>query len=109
MNLDPTLAGYDAPRADAFLRLLEQRAQTLPGVSAASLTSFVPFSFESDSVEFASGTHKILFEPERIVLDGAELARVPREAKTFHLTISDAWLLTISGDGIQTVTKQLSP
>ena len=53
MNLDPTLAGYDAPRTDAFLRLLEQRAQALPGVSAASLTSFVPFSFESDPTTVA--------------------------------------------------------
>ena len=53
MNLDPTLAGYDAPRADAFLRLLEQRAQALPGVSAASLTSFVPFSLESDQTTVA--------------------------------------------------------
>jgi len=53
MNLDPTLAGYDAPRTDAFLRLLEQRAQALPGVSAASLTSFVPFSFEGDPTTIA--------------------------------------------------------
>ena len=53
MNLDPTLAGYDAQRTDAFLRLLEQRAQALPGVSAASLTSFVPFSFESDTTTVA--------------------------------------------------------
>jgi len=53
MNLDPTLAGYDAPRTDAFLRLLEQRAQALPGVSAASLTSFVPFSFEGDPTTVA--------------------------------------------------------
>ena len=48
VNVDPTLAGYDTARTEAFFDRLQQQAQALPGVTATSLTSFVPLSFEGD-------------------------------------------------------------
>jgi predicted permease len=48
VNVDPTLASYDVPRTEAFFEQLTRRAASLPGVTSASLTSFVPLSFEGD-------------------------------------------------------------
>jgi len=52
-SVDPTLASYDASRTESFFQRLEQRARTLPGVTSASVTSFVPLSFEGDPIVVA--------------------------------------------------------
>ena len=44
VDLDATLARYDAPRAVRFYEQLKDRVRALPGVSSVSLTSFVPFN-----------------------------------------------------------------
>jgi macrolide transport system ATP-binding/permease protein len=48
-NLDPALASYDVRRTEAFFDEVKRQAAALPGVTSASLTSFVPLSFEGDS------------------------------------------------------------
>jgi putative ABC transport system permease protein len=42
-SLDPSLAGYDAPRTRAIYRDVLARVRSLPGVEHASLGSIVPF------------------------------------------------------------------
>ncbi len=44
MTADPQLHGYDGPRAQALFEALRDRVAALPGVAAAALTSWVPFS-----------------------------------------------------------------
>ncbi len=41
-TVQPRLGGYDAARARAFLRTALERVRSLPGVEAASATSYVP-------------------------------------------------------------------
>ena len=49
VSVDPTLASYDVQRTEAFFEQLERRAASLPGVTSAGRTSFVPLSFDGDS------------------------------------------------------------
>src|SRR5688572_5940602 len=69
VNVDPTLASYDVQRTEAFFEQFVRRAASLPGVTAASLTSFVPLSFEGDATIVA---------PEGFALpEGSRGIRVP--------------------------------
>jgi predicted permease len=43
MSFDPSLAGYDTPRAERFYELLQERARGLAGVRSVTVTSSVPF------------------------------------------------------------------
>ncbi|HEV3141699.1 MAG TPA: FtsX-like permease family protein, partial [Vicinamibacterales bacterium] len=43
VSMDPSLAGYDAPRTSAIYRNALERVRSLPGVEHASLASIVPF------------------------------------------------------------------
>lgn len=46
-----TLIGYDAVRADAFLRHVAERVEVKPGVSAVSYADYVPLSIGAGSWE----------------------------------------------------------
>ena len=45
VGLNPSLQGYDRPRAETFYRELLRRAKTVPGVESASLAYSVPLSY----------------------------------------------------------------
>ena len=56
IGVDPGLAGYDQPRAEAYFRELLRRAQSTPGVESASLAFTVPMSYYSTSSQvYAEG------------------------------------------------------
>ncbi len=44
VNLNPALAGYDAPRADAVYKRLTERVSALPGVTGVGLASAMPLT-----------------------------------------------------------------
>jgi predicted permease len=44
VNLNPGLAGYDAPRADAVYKRLTERVSALPGVTGVGLASAMPMN-----------------------------------------------------------------
>ena len=44
VSIDPSLAGYDAPRGRAAHAAVLERVRSLPGVEAAGMASLVPFS-----------------------------------------------------------------
>jgi predicted permease len=69
MSVDPGLASYDADRSETYFEALRERARALPGVTAASVTSFVPLSFGGDPT---------LIAPEGFTLPkGSRGLRVP--------------------------------
>jgi len=56
MSMDVGLQGYDQPKGEQFYRQLITRVQSLPGVSSAALTTFVPLSLNySGNSVFAEG------------------------------------------------------
>jgi predicted permease len=48
VGVDPSLQGYDQPRAEAFFRELLRRARTLPGVESASLAFSIPLGIYNE-------------------------------------------------------------
>ena len=56
VGLDPSLEGYDQPRATAFYRELLRRAKSLPGVESASFAYTVPMNYYSNASQvYAEG------------------------------------------------------
>ncbi|MGH9702122.1 MAG: ABC transporter permease [Candidatus Acidiferrales bacterium] len=56
IGVDPGLAGYDQPRAEAYFRELLRRAKSTPGVESASLAFTVPLNYYSTSAQvYAEG------------------------------------------------------
>ena len=49
VRMNPSWAGYDAPRTEAFYRDLERRISSLPGVEAVSLAFSVPLGYYSSA------------------------------------------------------------
>jgi predicted permease len=49
LTMETRTIGYDQPTTQQFLRDMEDRVRTLPGVQSASLTSSVPMGYSSDS------------------------------------------------------------
>ena len=49
MSFDLSLQGYDEPRAQQFYRDLPERVRSLPGVTSAAVTSYVPLSLDYNS------------------------------------------------------------
>jgi len=50
LTVDTAIAAYDQPRAEAFFSTLRDRAEGLPGVTSATLTSFAPLSQDSAGI-----------------------------------------------------------
>lgn len=61
-SFDPALARYDDARTHAFYRLLRDRAQSLPGVTAVGLASTVPMRTDN-------------FQAAQVVPEGFQLAQ----------------------------------
>jgi predicted permease len=49
LTMETRSIGYDQPRTQQFLRDMEDRVLTLPGVQSASLTSSLPMGYSSDA------------------------------------------------------------
>ncbi|HUI42438.1 MAG TPA: ABC transporter permease [Terriglobia bacterium] len=56
VGLDPSLQGYNQPRAETFFRDLLTRTQALPGVQSASLAYSIPLGYYNDGARvYAEG------------------------------------------------------
>jgi predicted permease len=74
MAFQPELAGYDAPKAERFYRLLKERVVALPGVQSVALTTSVPMdaiSIENTTVapegfQFPAGTEFVRVRSARV-------------------------------------------
>jgi hypothetical protein len=62
---------------------------------------------QADSAIVSTSNHKIAVERERILLDGAELAKLPAAAAKVEVRVA-AGLLSVTADGEAVTTKQLS-
>ena len=73
-TLDPRLARLDQRQTDAFYERVKERAAAVPGVTAAAVTSFVPFSMGGgnltaivpEGVDLAPGTDDIRAAAARV-------------------------------------------
>src|SRR4051794_429997 len=55
---------------------------------------------EDENIVVTSGGHKIVIERERIVVDGAELVKIPADTVNIQMWISETGLLTMNRDGV---------
>lgn len=62
---------------------------------------------QADSAIVSTSANKITVEPERVVLDGADLAKRPAVATNVEVTVS-AGQITVASDGATIATKQLN-
>jgi hypothetical protein len=61
---------------------------------------------QADGGIVSTSANKIAVERERVLLDGAELAKLPAVAKNVEVTVA-AGQLTVTADGASITTKQL--
>ncbi len=61
----------------------------------------------TDSAVVSTRANKITVERERVLLDGAELAKLPAAAAKVEVTVA-AGQLAVTADGVAITTKQLS-
>ena len=68
VRMDPSWAGYDAPRTETFYRDLERRVSSLPGVEAVSLAFSVPLGYYwSAAPVFVDGSPRDPTEPAPMI------------------------------------------
>jgi predicted permease len=49
LTMETRTIGFDMPRAQQFIREMEERARTLPGVQSVSVASSIPMGYSNDS------------------------------------------------------------
>ena len=100
-TFEPRLARYDAPKAQAFYRLLRERALTIPGATSVGMTSVMPLN--QDNRESAS-----------IVPEGFQLSPGVESLTMLSSRIDEGYLDTMAiqivrGRGIQAGDTEESP
>jgi predicted permease len=82
-SFEPRLAGYDAPRTEAFYRQLKERALALPGVTSVGMTSIMPLNQDSR-------------ESLPVVPEGFQLPQGTNSLSVFSARIDEGYLDTMA-------------
>lgn len=76
--LEPEAWGYDEPRARVFYRMLRERVQALPGVTAVSYTGNLPLSMRSSVEDITlAGTARVSIHTASVDVDYFSTLRLP--------------------------------
>jgi predicted permease len=82
-KFEPTLAGYDKARTEAFYRQLKDRARALPGVTSVGMTSIMPLNQDNR-------------EPTPIVPEGFQLPQGIESITVLASRIDEGYLNTMA-------------